>query len=295
MNKKEITKTDDFIMHPTVDFCFKELMQNENVRKGVVAAILEKRPEEIDKTTLLPTVLQTEYPDEKYGILDVKVLLKDKTQIDFEMQIMYFAYWTERLLFYLGKMYTGQLKKGEGYEKLKKCIQVSILDFIHFEKDDRCYRKILFCDKKTGQQYTDLMEIQILELKKLPKEEQNETGIIRWMRFFKAKERKEFEKMAQKDPYIQEAYEVLKYISADEKKRLEYEAREKAIRDYNTQMYSARKLGEEIGEKIGEQKGIASIVTVMLKKGNTAEEISDLTGVELDIVKNIQKNMEVCV
>lgn len=97
--------------------------------------------------------------------------------------------------------------------------------------------------------------------------------------------------MAQKDPYIQEAYEVLKHISADEKKRLEYEAREKAIRDYNTQMYSARKLGEEIGEK----KGIASIVTVMLKNGNTAEEISKMTGVELDIIKNIQKNIVVCV
>ena len=97
--------------------------------------------------------------------------------------------------------------------------------------------------------------------------------------------------MAKKDPYIQEAYEVLKHISADEKKRLEYEAREKAIRDYHTQTYSAQKLGEEIGEK----KGIASIVTVMIKNGNTAEEISKLTGVALDIVKDIQKNIEVCV
>ena len=44
-----------------------------------------------------------------------------------------------------------------------------------------------------------------------------------------------------KDPYMQEAYDMLEQMSADERKRLEYEAREKAIRDYNTQMYSARK------------------------------------------------------
>ena len=41
----------------------------------------------------------------------------------------------------------------------------------------------------------------------------------------------------------QEAYDMLEQMSADERKRLEYEAREKAIRDYNTQMYSVRKQG----------------------------------------------------
>ena len=30
-NQKNVTE-DDFIRLPTVDFCFKELMQNENIR-----------------------------------------------------------------------------------------------------------------------------------------------------------------------------------------------------------------------------------------------------------------------
>ena len=50
----------------------------------------------------------------------------------------------------------------------------------------------------------------MLELKKLPEKEQNESGIIRWMRFLGAKSRKEFEKMAKEDTYIDEAYEMLK-------------------------------------------------------------------------------------
>ena len=62
-----------FIMLPTVDFCFKELMQNENIRKGIVAALLKLHPEDVEKTDLMPTILQKQYEDDKYGILDVRV------------------------------------------------------------------------------------------------------------------------------------------------------------------------------------------------------------------------------
>ena len=46
----EKTKNDNFIMLPTVDFCFKELMKNPKVRKGFIAAVLEKQPEEIGRS-----------------------------------------------------------------------------------------------------------------------------------------------------------------------------------------------------------------------------------------------------
>ena len=49
--KKQLTENQDsFIMHPTVDFCFKELMENAKVRQGLIAAILKKDPEEIQKS-----------------------------------------------------------------------------------------------------------------------------------------------------------------------------------------------------------------------------------------------------
>ena len=95
----------------------------------------------------------------------------------------------------------------------------------------------------TGELYTDLMEIHMLELRKLPSEAQNEKGIIHWMRFLGGKKREEFEDMAKQDEYIGEAYEELKKLSLDDQKRLEYELRQKAIRDYNSQMNSALKQG----------------------------------------------------
>lgn len=239
-----IQKKDDFIMLPTSDFCFKELMQNSKVRKGIISVLLGINPEEIAETKLLPTSTTEEYPDGKLGILDVLIKLENGTQVGMEMQVAKYDYWTNRILFYLCRMFTGQIGKGDTYDKLKKCIHVSFLDFIHFENDYDFYRKITLRDEKNSE-YTDLLELHILELKKLPPEEQNENGLLKWTRFLNGKCREDFEKMAEKDEYIDEAYELLKKMSADDRKRLEYEAREKAVRDYNTQMKSSLERGEE--------------------------------------------------
>ena len=44
-------------------------------------------------------------------------------------------------------------------------------------------------------------------------------------------------------------------LSADEKKRLEYETRQRAIRDYNIGMLTAERRGIEAGRKIGMEEG----------------------------------------
>ena len=277
---------EDFIMSPKVDFCFKELMQNEKVRKGIIAALLGKSPEAIESTTLLPTILRQEYPDDKYGILDVLVKMKDGTKIDFEMQVLPFIFWTKRSLFYWSKMFAGQIKKGDSYDALKRCIHVSILNFAHFPNDEECYHKIGLYDFNTGKVYSDLMELHILELSKLPPEALNESGLIHWMRFLNGKNRKEFEEMAEKDEYIGEAYELLKNLSADEKKRIEYEYREKALKDYNTQILSYEqrgreeglKEGEKIGKAIGKQEARQELLIEFFQNGGTKEDAKKLLG-----------------
>ena len=279
--------TDNFIMLPTVDFCFKELMKNDKVRKGFVAAILGKAPEEIRRTTLLPTELRKESEDDKLGILDVMIELEDGTLMNMEMQVASFKYWINRVLFYIGKIYTGQIREGEDYEKLQKCVHVSILDFNYFQKDDRCYRKAAICDMETGELYTDLLELHTLELKKLPPEAQNEKGIIHWMRFLGGKKREEFEDMAKQDEYIGEAYEELKKLSLDDQKRLEYELRQKAIRDYNSQMNSAMRRGKEIGEEQGRRNALRELIGKKLEKGMSPEDIAEFMELNPDEVREL--------
>lgn len=51
--------SNEFIMKPKVDFCFKELMDDDEVRRGFIAAVLNLPPEKIEKTILLPTHLRS--------------------------------------------------------------------------------------------------------------------------------------------------------------------------------------------------------------------------------------------
>lgn len=194
--------SENFIMLPTVDFCFKELMQNPKVRQGFIAAIMGKDPKTIRKTTLIPNATKKESKDAKLGILDVMVEMEDGSKVN--------------------------------------------------------------------------MELHILELKKLPPGDQNEEGVIRWMRFFVGKNRKEFEDMAKTDEYIEEAYDELKKLSMDEQKRMEYEARQKAIRDYNSQMKSAREYGLKLGREEGIEQGREQGIKQGIEQGKAQGERSAL-------------------
>ncbi|MCD8346741.1 MAG: hypothetical protein LUD16_02090 [Lachnospiraceae bacterium] len=115
--------------------------------------------------------------------------------------------------------------------------------------------------------------------------------------------------MANKNEYIGEAYNTLVNLSADEQKRLEYEAREKAIRDYNAAISFAQKQGEQIGEtrgieigeargieigeargiEIGEARGIeiALKIFTMHKNGDSNERIAEVCGVSIEEVKRV--------
>ena len=66
----------------------------------------------------------------------------------------------------------------------------------------------------------------------MAKHEYPETELLKWLQFINAESKEEFEMAAEKSKYIKKAYEDLNRISADEEKRLEYEARERAIRDH---------------------------------------------------------------
>ncbi len=96
--------------------------------------------------------------------------------------------------------------------------------------------------------------------------------------------------IATKNTYIKSAYKTLQVIRQDEKKRLAYEAREKALRDYNQGMLEAelrgreidRKEGQEIGQKEGQATGeyekAIQIAKNMLAIGLSEDMVTQVTG-----------------
>ena len=152
------------------------------------------------------------------------------------------------------------------------------------------------------------MEMQILELRKLPEELQSDDEVIRWMRFLAGKNRKELEDMAGTSEYIEEAYRELERMSADERARLEYEARQKAIRDHDAIMSSAWETGMEKGLQEGREQGMKQgmqqalqqgirqerqdIVFRMLEKGMNPEMIADLTGMNIEEIQKMEEEFQ---
>ena len=208
----ENKKPTQFLMKPKVDFCFKELMEDEEVRNAFLAAVLGINLKEINESKILPSHLRQKDKDDKLGILN----------------------------------------------------------FIMFD-DEEYYCRFHFWSDKGRKLYSDKFEIHTLELPKLTKHDYPETELLKWLQFINAETEEEFEMAAEKSEYIKKAYEDLNRISADEEKRLEYEERERAIRDhqYFSTVYknTGLKEGRREGRQEGRQEGIQAVVELLQENG----------------------------
>ena len=268
----------DFLMKPKIDFAFKEIMTDEMSRIGFLSAILKLNPKDIKETHLLNTNLRKLHEEEKQGILDVRILMNDDTEIDIEIQLAKLNVWADRSLFYLSKMYVEQITSGQDYSIFKKCVSISILDFKLFEKETDFYSCFHIAEDTRHFLLTNKMEFHVLELPKLPEELKEEpSDLLLWAKFINAEQKEEFDMLATKSPYIDHAYQHLQVISQDKEKRLEYEAREKAIRDHNQLMLEAKQNGREEGRKEGRkegrEEGIQALILDNLDEGISKERI----------------------
>ena len=245
---------------------------------------MKLNPEDIQDTKILNTNLCKLHEDEKLGILDVRILMNNNTEIDIEIQLAAMNIWADRALFYLAKMYTEQISAGEDYTLFKKCVSISILDFKLFEQEPEFYSCFHIREDSRNFLYTDKMEFHVLELPKLPKElKEDSSDIELWGKFINAERKEEFVMLAEKNTYIDSAYQHLQLISQDKEKRMEYEAREKAIRDYNQGILEA--------EQRGETRATKRIAKTLLLSGTSVDLVTQSTGLSIEQVQSLKKEL----
>ena len=255
-----------FIMSPKVDFAFKEIMNNEKVRKGFISAVLNIPVADIKQTVLKNANLPKNHEDEKQGILDVYLTMNDNTEIDIEIQLSYMATWAERSAFYVSKMLVEQPNINKLYSNFKKCIGINILDFNYIRETERFHTVYHIREDSENFCYTEIMEWHLIELPKLPTKEDG-TDLYDWIKFLKAEKKEEFDMAASNNEYIKEAVNELEVISQDEIKRMEYNARQKAIWDYNTLMEENFSRGLIAGVEKGRAEGRADLLARMAADG----------------------------
>jgi hypothetical protein len=128
--KARYIKTDQgtLLMSPKNDFVFKSIFgdeKNKDILSAFLSAVMGIKKVELEDLQLVNLELQREFLEDKLGILDVRVKLKDGTDIDIEIQLSYTKYMAERSLYYWSKMYTSNIKKGDIYSKLGKVVTIN--------------------------------------------------------------------------------------------------------------------------------------------------------------------------
>jgi predicted transposase/invertase (TIGR01784 family) len=287
IEKETVITNDPEFISPKIDYAFKQMMNSKIALKNFLSTVLKIEEKNIDDIQYIDTHTLKEYDDDKYVVMDVRLLLKDKCEIDIEMQVMSFKHWTDRVVYYSSRMLSEQMKRGQDYGKFIKCVSISILDFNIFDKNSYpgYYSSYHIREDSDGRIFADLLEFHLIELPKISKilTINSEDDLLIWAKFINSKNREEMVKLTEKNEGIKAAYDELLSLENDDERRQIYRIREKAIMDYKVQTRLMREEGRQ-EEKLQTAKN-------MLKKGLSIEIINDITELSIEKIKELQKEI----
>ncbi|MCL1825305.1 MAG: Rpn family recombination-promoting nuclease/putative transposase [Betaproteobacteria bacterium] len=298
------------ILPPSSDIVFKMLFgspRNSDILTAFLQAALPLPDDDYSEITLLNPFSENDYPSEKVSILDIQAKTTSGRLLDIEIQVKNHAAMRERIVYYLAKMLAGQISEGNPYAQLKPVICILITDFILIAENHAYHNRYRFRDARTQSEFTDLAEINTLELPKLPNEADG-SKLWAWLEFLKTDSKERMEMLAEKNPDVKKAVVRLAKLSADEKARMLHEARLKAEMDAYAYQEDARKLGLAEGREEGRAEGLVKgraegraegrtegnkearldVVRNMVEMGLSTEVIADATGLPLDEIRALQ-------
>ena len=281
--------SEDFLIPPKFDFMFKAIFgqeENKDILSAFLSAVLKMPLEQFEELEILNSEISKDCDEEKKSILDVRVRTAAGENINIEIQLQPIKSMAERIVYYLSKMYIRQLKEGEGYNTLKKCISINILDFqmVPLKKLHSVYQ---LYEREERHKLTDVLEVNIIEIPKM-----YEGGIYKekevedWLKFLEGR-KEEIEVLAKENKAIGKAYNKLKVLSKDDKARLEYEAKMAWLTDEITRINEAKLEGLQEGRL----KQKVEIAQNMVREGIDIGLICKVTGFSKQEIEEIKKNI----
>jgi predicted transposase/invertase (TIGR01784 family) len=292
LESKELLKT-------SYDFVFKRVFGAESHKRVLVCllnAILKGNPQ-IDSIELDNTEIPKDSSDGKSVHLDIRAKTPEGLVVNIEIQCANRGKLIHRSAFYQARMMPREIKEGESYNKIPDMISIWIADYKATSRNHHT-NEIVYMYKGTEKDpieiATDKFRTFIIELEKIEFKKMHRADMFSvWMMFIKnpASIPQEFLSI----PEVDEAMQELTYLSQDEEFRAEYEARQRLINDERAALVIAEEQGMKKGEEKGKAEGLAEgetrkakeTATKMLSRGISIEDISDMTGLSLEDVKNL--------
>ena len=288
------------MLSPKLDVVFQALfgeVGSERITKGFLESILKKKIEKIDLNK--NPILRREFKNDKLGVLDILAELDGKEQCNIELQIVDKINIIDRILYYWSRMYSKQLNKGDDYELLEKAIVILITNFEIKELKELEYHSSwkIIEENKRKIILTNKLEIHIIELPKIIKEENKEDELLDWLYFLENPKSERVEEKMRENENLKEARKKLVGLSEDERMQRISDLREKAIMDekaiYAKGIEDGKEEGIEKGRIQGEKNKQIEIAKKMLRKNARIEDIVEITDISMEEVINIKKCLDV--
>ncbi len=230
-------------LNPKIDLVFKKIFgteHNKNILKSLINSILPQN-EQVVELTIKNPYNETDFVGDKLSVVDIKATDENGKWYDIEIQIKEQKHYGKRAIFYHSEIYGNQLSEGDTYDKLRKTIIISILDFDYFLKDKRYFRRCCYKDFETGELYPELdyADLYFIELRKFDNDLKNiKTTLDRWITFLNKATEYERDTLPSElnEPEIIQAFDTIETMNLKTKEREYYEAAKKVMRDRAAQI-----------------------------------------------------------
>ncbi|UTC63176.1 PD-(D/E)XK nuclease family transposase [Treponema sp. OMZ 787] len=283
------------------DYAFKRIFgseENKDVLQDFLECILDISPKNIEGLELLDKEFQKDSINDKSGVLDVKLSLKNNTIIDIEIQTRWNSEFVQRTIFYWAKMYTENLKTGEVYTKLPKCITINIVGN-GFNLNTLLHSEYNVVEKHINDRLSDELEIHFLNLAKVEEnnneKDEKKKKLYNWLRFIKTDDREVRNMLAQESPMMTKANETIEVMLQDPKEKWLYENRMKYEHDKASWKHIGYKEGVKCGIAQGIQRGFADgsyqakleIARLMKLKEFDINLIQEISGLPIEEIEKL--------
>ena len=258
--------------------------------------------------------------EQKYGILDLGVELANGKFINVEIQLRNFNNIEQRTTFYASKKITEQLGTGNNYENLKPVIIIAILDYSFINLPDYFTETIRVSSNHRDYELNNNVKYYYIELNKFRNQNPDmSVPLNQWLAFVDM-ERGDLLEMAKKNnKVIQKAMKNYEVLMGDEEVKRLAEIKLMSDLEEHSALATARangkarglkeghklgreegkkigreegeKIGREEGEKIGAKKAKIDIVTKLLERNLSISEISEISGISIDEIEQIKKQI----
>ena len=217
---------------PKSDFVFKQIFgdpNNTDILADFLKAVLDIPADDYEKIDLVDTHLNKKYFADKMGVLDLKITTKSGHIIDVEIQKSNLADIDKRIAFYLSRLIVDQIGDSDPYTKIKRSIVIFIADY-ELIKNSPEYHKVWRLRDENGRDFSNVMELNTIELPKLP-EKKDDNDLWAWIKFFNSKSQEDFTSVSSENEKIAKAVHTLRNISMSDEAREAYRAEQKSKMD----------------------------------------------------------------